>query len=205
MNNGDRWILVGDSLQCGIYEAPGPVAQPCDDLMAVLLAQQSGCVIHNLSAPGARAADGGTPGLGWISHWNTIQRVSSMNPAKGLILMLGTNDWYEPTVSGAAFVGAYRGLVRAAISSGLLVVGVTPLWRSIGASRPVKADGAWNLVEWGSFVSNVCSEEGAKFISGYSAPLLPEDFPDGTHLGRTGHIKLTPWLKAKMVGFSYMA
>lgn len=204
MSAGERWILIGDSLQCSVYEAPGPVARPCPDLMAVKLAANTGAVIHNLSAPGARAADGGTPGLGWISHWDTIKRVSSMNPAKGLLLMLGTNDWYEPTVSGTAFVGAYRGLVRSAINSGLKVVGVTPLWRSNGASRPVKVDGAWNIVEWGSLVSDICYQEGADCIQGYTSPLQPSDFADGLHLTQAGHIALEAYIRPKMQALGYM-
>lgn len=204
MAAGERWIWLGDSIHAAVYEAPGPVRAPGANLTVVNLAKNTGAVIHNLSWGGARAADGNDPNMGWVSNFNTIMRVSGPSPATGLVITLGTNDWASPAVSGAEFVASYRGLVRAAVVKGLKVVGVTPLWRADGAAGVTKADGVWNIVEWGSFVANICSQEGAKFIRGYQAPLVPTHFADGLHLNEAGHLALEPYLRQEMQAHGYL-
>lgn len=204
MSAGERWILLGDSIHAAVYEAPGPARIPGVNLTAVNLAKNTGSTIHNLSWGGARASDGNDPGMGWVSNFNTIMRVSGPNPATGLIIALGTNDWASPAVSGSEFIASYRGLVRTAIVKGFKVVGITPLWRVDGANGAQKADGVWNIVEWGSFISDICAQEGGKSIRGYTAPLSPSHFADGLHPNEAGHLALEPYIRQQMQGFGYM-
>lgn len=204
MNPGDRWIYVGDSISAGIFTGSPPIRQSAENLMPTNLAKNTGCYIQNLSWGGARVADGNAPGLGWASNFSTILRVSGPPVAKGLIIALGTNDWPQPSVSGMEFITAYRGMVRAAKFHGLAVVGLTPLRRADGATRMQKADGNWDILEWGGIVADICSGEGAHFISGYNAPLLPEHFCDGVHLTEAGHLAWEPYVREKMQGFGYM-
>ncbi|WMD23289.1 GDSL-type esterase/lipase family protein [Achromobacter seleniivolatilans] len=204
MNAGDRWIYVGDSTSAGIFIGSPPVRQSAENLITTNLAKNTGCYIQNLSWGGARVADGNVPMFGWASNFSTILRVSGPPVAKGLIIALGTNDWAQTSVSGAEFIASYRGMVRAAKFHGLAVVGMTPLWRSDGANRPMKADGAWNIVEWGGLIADICSQEGAKFINGYEAPLTPANFGDGVHPDEAGHLLWEPYVRTKMQGFNYM-
>lgn len=200
----ERWILVGDSIQTNIYEAPGPHAVPATELMAVNLAKNTGATINNLSWGGARMADGGWPGFGWASNVSTIQRVCSPNPAKGVLVTLGLNDWAEPTVTGIGFITALRTFTRACKSYGLVVVFLSPIWNAQGHLPKVKPDGSWTLAQWASFVANVAYEEGAQHISGQSAPLTAANFADDSHLNTSGHLALEPYTRQKMNALGHM-
>lgn len=204
MSNGERWIYVGDSISAGVFTGSPPVRQQAYNLMPTILAKNTGAVIQNLSWGGARLADGGVSGYGWASNFPTIQRVSGPPKAEGLIIALGTNDWALSTVSGAEFIASYRSLIRAAKTQGLKVVGMTPLWRADGANRLPKADGAWNILEWGGMIAGVCYEEGIHFINGYAAPMTPANFPDGLHLDDAGHIAWEPYTRTEFQRFGYM-
>lgn len=204
MSNGERWIYIGDSISAGVFTGSPPVRQPANNLMPTILAKNTGAVIQNLSWGGARLADGGVQGFGWASNFPTIQRISGPPKAEGLIISLGTNDWALTTVSGAEFIAGYRSLIRSAKTLGLKVVGMTPLWRADGGSRPAKADGAWNILEWGGIIAGVCYEEGIHFISGYSAPMTAAHFPDGVHLNDAGHQVWEPYARAEFNRYGYM-
>ncbi|PJI53357.1 hypothetical protein CTI14_29770 [Methylobacterium radiotolerans] len=204
MSDGERWILVGDSICAGVIHRSTAGSQPAHNLMPTQLARNTGSVVQNLSWGGARLADGGVAEFGWASNFPTILRVSGPPKAEGLIVALGTNDWALSSVSGAEFIASYRALIRTAKSYGLKVVALTPLWRADGASRPAKADGAWNIVEWGGIIAGICFEEGAQFISGYAAPLTPSNFGDGLHPDDAGHLLWESYVRAKMIGFGYM-
>jgi hypothetical protein len=201
----ERWILVGDSIQTNVYEAPGPHAVPATELMAVNLAKNTGATINNLSWGGARMTDGGWPGFGWASNVAAIQRVCGPTPAKGVLVTLGLNDWGEPSVTGIGFITAMRTFIRACKSYGLIVVFLSPIWNAQGHIAKVKPDGSWTLPQWASFVANVAYEEGAHHISGYSAPLLPEHFADDSHLNTAGHLVLEPYTRQKVNALGYMA
>lgn len=200
----ERWILVGDSIQTNIYEAPGPHAVPALELMAVNLARNTGATINNLSWGGARMADGGWPGFGWASNVATVERVSSPNKAKGVLVTLGLNDWNEPTVSGIGFITGMRTFIQACKVMGLEVVFLSPIWNASKDTPKAKADGSWDLAQWAAFVANVCFEEGAKHISGLSAPLDASHFADGIHLNVAGHIALEAYVRPKMNALGYM-
>lgn len=200
----ERWILVGDSIQTNIYEAPGPHAVPATELMAVNLAKNTGATINNLSWGGARLADGGWAGFGWASNVATIQRVAGPNIPKGVLVTLGLNDWGEPSVSGIGFITAMRSFIRACKGMGLAVVFLSPIWNVAKDIPKPKADGSYTLAQWSSFVANVCFEEGAKHISGLSAPLDATHFADGVHLNVAGHIALEPYVRPQMNALGFM-
>lgn len=200
----ERWILVGDSIQTNIYEAPGPHAVPATELMAVNLARNTGATINNLSWGGSRLTDGGWTGFGWASNTATIQRVVGPNAPKGILVTVGLNDWGEPSVSGIGFITAMRSFIQACKGMGLTVVFLSPIWNVDKDLVKAKADGSWNLAQWGSFVANVCYEEGAKHISGLSAPLNATHFADGVHLNVAGHIALEAYVRQQMNALGYM-
>lgn len=204
MSSTERWILLGDSIQASVFEAPGPVNVGCQDLMAVNLAKNTGAVIQNLSWGGSRVTDGGWAGFGWASNAPTIQRVSGPNAAKGVLITLGVNDWGEPSVSGIGFITACRNLIRACKAAGLKVVWLSPIWNVNGGTPQVKGDGSWTLAQWCSFIANVCFEEGAGHISGLSAPLTPAHFADGTHLNASGHVALEPYVRQQLNTLGHM-
>lgn len=204
MNAGDRWIWVGDSISAGIFTGSPPVRQSAENLITTNLAKNTGSYIQNLSWSGARVADGDTPMFGWASNFSTVLRISGPPVAKGIVIALGTNDWAQPSVSGAEFIACYRAMVRSAKFHGLAVVGLTPLWRADGATRMQKTDGYWNIVEWGGLIADICTQEGAKFISGYSAPIVSASFCDGVHLDEAGHLYWESYVRAEMQARGHM-
>lgn len=207
MAKGDRWLLVGDSIQTCVYAGSDPVVRAdSSNLLATNLAKNTGYVIQNLSWGGARMTSGPNwPNFGWADNMSTIQRISSpINHADGVIITLGTNDWAEPSVSGIDFIQSYSSFIYGCQALGMKVVLLSPIWRSNEAARPQKQDGAWNFVEWNSFIPGIAANTGAKWIYGYGAGLNASHYVDGLHLNESGHIVLEAYVRTKMQALGYL-
>lgn len=202
MSTGERWMLLGDSIQANVY-IPGSNYGDNKHLTAALLSQALNISINNLSAPGARLTDGGLPGFGAASNLNAISMVRGSSPMNGIICTLGTNDWANVGTSAQSFLDAYRALITRCKSLGLIFVGMSPLNRQDGYMAVQKADGAFTLAQWQSLAIAVCQEQGVKWIQGDLAPLTALDLADGIHPNAGGHDKLAPWIITKMRSWGY--
>lgn len=202
MSIGERWIILGDSIQANVY-VPGSGYGDNKHLTAALLPQSINISINNLSAPGARLADGGLPGFGAASNLNAITMVRGSSPMTGIICTLGTNDWANPSTSAQSFLDAYRALITRCKSLGMIFVGMSPLNRHDGYMGVQKADGVFTLAQWQALAIAVCQEQSVRWIQGDLAPLTAVDLADGIHPNAGGHDKLAPWLITKMRAWGY--
>lgn len=194
---GERWIFDGDSIQSAVFTAGTPDTRK---LTALAVPQTINISVQNVSSPGATMTPT-VPAYGWDAHTNraTLKKIDGYFGAKGVVIMLGTNDWGNPSITTGAFHDAYKSYVQYAKAQGLEVVCVAPLWRSDEASYLSSGSaGTFQMWVYAWIIETVCGNEGVHYINGRNAPLLPEHFHDGLHLNAAGHEVFTSWLITQM-------
>jgi hypothetical protein len=205
--NQDRWILIGDSIMSNVTESNSNIVGLSRNLAAHLVEEKANVVIHNLSSPGARMADGGIKGFGFVNYKNSINHVSGYFGVKGIIITLGTNDWGYST-PGEYFT-AYLSVIKHAKSLGLKVVCVSPIWRADENSfKQPKGDKPLQLWVYRLVTMWACEQGGGVYIDGREAPVVGlQFFGDksnfGLHLNTYGHLVFSDWLVYKMRNIGY--
>lgn len=202
----ERWIFLTDSIQTQVSSAASEPEGLATALTALQLPHAVNIVPQLIGAPGLRMTDGGTPGFGACTNKNAIGMASGYMAAKGLIIMLGTNDWANPGTGGLEFIDNYRSVVKYAKGLGLKVVCVCPLWRADEAATVSHFDGGeYSLQQFRNWIGQVSLQEGVYWIDGTTAPCtaMPEYYSDGVHLNQLGHLAFGPWLVEKMQAFGF--
>lgn len=210
MSLAKRWIIYGDSIDAGVYDDNG-VANPCE-LLASALPHKVGISVNNLSSPGQRITEGGTPGFGATVNKNAVGTVVGYSGASGIVITLGTNDYSNPSTGMVDFIDRYRDLISYCRTTlWLPVVIISPINRADGDTPILHTDGtAWKLWHFRYFVEMLAYEEMQKpgpfltLIKGTDIPLLPEHYvADGVHLNADGHKVRTDYLiqRFKDVGY----
>lgn len=206
-----RWIIVGDSNHAGVYSDTG--IGDASKLTAAQLPGLVGISVNNVSAPGQRITDGGTPGFGaYANRAGLIGSVKGYSEVAGVIIDLGTNDYANPGTSIYAYMDQLRALIAYCRNSlGVPVVLIAPHWRADGATPVYHVDGSsWALSQWAYFTENVGYEEQLK--PGAALHVIPgADVPacaslviaDGIHYNAAGHEARTAFLISRMQSFGY--
>lgn len=197
----ERWILLGDSIQAAVYEAPGVTPQ-ARYLTANRIPQKVNVSIQNVSTPGLTMAKNGTAWNAYDNR-NVMRLVDGYFGAKGIIITLGTNDWNNPTITTSMFHDHYKEVIKEAKAQGLQVVCVTPIWRSDKDKYKPSGDASYQLWTYQWVAATVCQNNGAKVIDGAEAPLKPSHFADGLHLNAGGHAVFSNWLIQQMQALGY--
>lgn len=201
--NGERWIILGDSIQAHVYTV-GTALGDQSHLTAAQLPQKLNIAINNLSSPGARMTDGGQLDFGAASNKNAITMVRGYAPMTGIIVTLGTNDWTNPGTSAQSLLDSYRGMIQHCKNLGMSFVGVSPINRADGDNGIYHFDGqTYTLSQFQYWIEAVCQEQCVPMIQGGTAPLLPEHYADGLHLNEAGHDVFCDWLIAEMNNLGY--
>lgn len=202
----DRWLFLTDSIQTEVMSAPAAPGGLATALTALQLPASVNIVPQLIGAPGLRITDGGTAGFGAFSNKNSIGMASGYMAAKGLLIMLGTNDWANPGSGGLEFINDYRAVIKYAKGLGLKVVCVSPIWRSDECDPVSHSDGAsYSLQQFRNWIGQLTLQEGVFWIDGTTAPCTskPEFYSDGVHLNQAGHLAFSPWLVSKMQALGF--
>lgn len=196
MISGERWLLMGDSIQATVVEqAFEPSA---DSLAAAIVQREAPVTVQNLSVPGAGVY------RDWESQRSKGDSLKGYR-AKGLIITLGTNDYGTGQDPSKVYM-YYKYLVLQAREAGLKVVCVTPIWRR-GEATP-KTETGYPLSEYRRQIKGACLGGGGQVIAGESAPLADlryfgDDSDVGLHLNTEGHKVFAKFLLCKMRELGY--
>lgn len=200
-----RWILLGDSIQSVVIEDNNPsgVLPHAKNIASNLISQQTDVLIHNLSSPGNRVSDIGAIGFGVVNHLNSLNLISGIFGAQGLIVTLGTNDWGN-SANTTQWANDVRAIVDRAKSLNLKVVLVSPLWRS----DHQEYKGGYQMWIYAWMMQTIATEKGVTFINGYDFGDDPLNYGDPVqnprlHLNTRGHVNFANILvqKMKTLGF----
>ncbi len=229
-NAFDNWLMMGDSIMSWVI---GPDSQ-ASALTANRIPTIVNISIMNLSKPGARISyltkstpdsysssrDGTIVGSSCISftqcpydtrfsaylYKKMLTYFGNLYGAKGLIITLGRNDWGSSDLN--QLNADYSELVAFAISNGLKVVCVGPIWDASETSSNNMS--VIRFVIWGS-----CNSNGGTFINAYDA--VPHNTAlyysyvnssgqtiiNNTHLNAAGHQQFTNWLVTNMKNLGF--
>lgn len=211
MSNGlaDRFIIIGDSIACGVYSDCG-IGDP-SKLWVNQLPGAVGSAVNNLSSPGQRITQGGQVGFGVAANLNAVTTVVGFSGAKAAIITAGTNDYTHYGTSLVEYIEAHRSVIAHCRSLGLEVIVVSPIWRADLAVEVLHVDGNhYSMESFRVYGEMVAAEEKAKpgpavhILTGLDAPLMPEHYvADQLHLNSSGHDVFFGWLVGRMQALGY--
>jgi lysophospholipase L1-like esterase len=183
-----RIMIIGDSIQSGTG------LRRVTQQASYLLQGAAGVVVHNFASPGARMTDVFF-GPGMNQAGVAVQLVYGFFGMRGLVVALGTNDWWgnaDLTVFRQAYADFLAGLPPM-----LPVACLSPPWM---AREVAPNDNGAMMDDFRETIREVCAAAGKAYLDGKAA--IPNDVnyfvPDGMHPNKRGHRAMAKFLKTEL-------